>query len=137
MYKCRNCSNTISQGTYCDRCKERRKLYNRKVRKQRKEDGLCSYCGCEIDDKKYKMCSFCRCKTRLRCHDYSIEKAEVVRKVNRDYAAKLRKYRKENDLCMNCGGERDDMYNYCSKCRAKYIEYGKKYRDRKKADNNE
>ena len=40
--------------------------HNKKRNKKRRELGLCTICGLDLDDKKFRMCSKCRLKHRIR-----------------------------------------------------------------------
>lgn len=105
------------------------------LRTRRKEQGLCVYCGGELD-KEGIYCSECTGKTNKMKHDWVLERhnkgycvncnnlmdrengwfcIECAKKLNT--RAKIRNaYRKANHLCIQCGESSDD-YSYCQRCR--------------------
>lgn len=53
-----------NRGRFNDLVREKSRLYQIKLRKERKEKGVCRKCGGEIDDKRFIWCSKCRQKSR-------------------------------------------------------------------------
>lgn len=69
-----------------------------KTNKQRREQGLCPYCGKEPLPNKTK-CASC---------------TEKYVTYKRNYVSKL-----NDNQCKTCGGERDDRFKTCSSCRSR------------------
>ena len=109
------------------------------LRKQRREKGLCTFCGGKRDDDKFLMCSKCRdaISSKRRKHDYLCG----GRKVNKEQAEKYSKKRKEKakervekGLCRECGNPIDDKsYKTCTNCRLKQRKYRKEMKELKES----
>ena len=105
-----------------------------KLREWRKDNGLCLYCGCEIDragiycykclDKVNSMTTVIRARNKekglcLDCGKPIDRKGSVCSKClekSNSRVKELMQYRRENHLCPRCGEESID-YIYCIKCR--------------------
>ena len=86
------------------------KIYSKRNEKRRKQhaeriaQGICTRCGKLKAKPGYKKCGICLDKEATR---------------NRMKRGNLRQYWLDNNLCYQCGGERDRPSKMCSKCAAK------------------
>lgn len=55
-----------NRAHYNDLCREPSRKYAARIRKERKAKGLCPKCGGKIDEVRWKCCSACRKKERIR-----------------------------------------------------------------------
>lgn len=105
------------------------------LRKLRRDNNLCLYCGGELD-KEGIYCNKCTSKINKMKHNWVLERhskgycvncnkkidrekgwfcSECTKKLNT--RAKIRNaYRRANGLCVQCGETSGD-YSYCQRCR--------------------
>ena len=62
--------------------------------------------------------------------DWKDKNGDKVREYHRKSYQRVAEYRRENGLCTSCGGNRDDKYVMCSRCRAKNTEKCRKSRNK-------
>ena len=105
-------------------------------RKDRREKGLCTRCGGEREDDRFLMCEDCRRISReSKKKDYMMygsRKTKERVEIDKRRRKELIEYRKENNLCIYCGGQNDEEgYMSCSKCRSKKREQRKQSKEYK------
>ena len=88
--------------------REYRDLQNatmKRLRAQRKEQGICTTCGKNNTDGVHSNCEYCRAKKRIYNIDY--------RRLNRPPKTQREIY-DEQGLCIYCGKPRKDGYKLCN-----------------------
>ena len=94
---------------------------SQKRRDFRRENGLCTKCGAELKDDKYKRCERCRAKGRKEKKNYTDKK--------NGYSQNIQKLRLENGIC-RCGKAPFwDNHKLCKECYEKQIDVLKKARE--------
>jgi len=58
--QCRSCRKGNREAQQRGKTKERTNKYMSRLFKSRRAEGMCAYCGREIDESGYRMCSKCR-----------------------------------------------------------------------------
>ena len=91
----------------------------RKVKLERKENGLCVDCGKRKALNNRVRCGICLAKDR--------ERHNLRNAMNRDIT-KSKQYRLKNHLCYNCGTllDKDNKNTVCNKCSEIFSEAGRK-----------
>jgi len=97
------------EGIQCRQCREqnknaqrrcitspRRARYMRRLLKRRRREGMCAYCGREIDEPGYRMCS--KCRKHGRDYYYIPEVHEKVRLYAKDHY-----HHEPVPICKVCG----------------------------------
>ena len=70
----------------CSKCAKQKNLNAKHLRKLREKNGVCTECGGNRDDLRYKLCSSCREKHRLRDKKNSTKKKQYKKeKITTDF----------------------------------------------------
>lgn len=115
----------------CYRCVKNKSDEVKKNRITYRKLGLCSRCGKYEVLGDEKNCLECKAKHNNRMDEQRKVNGDKVREYNRNSYKRIADYRRENNLCTKCGGDRDDRYVMCSKCRAKNTETCRRTREKK------
>lgn len=125
---CNHCGRILPDdysATLCGRCAKMNAARARKYRQERKEKGLCVYCGRPKEENGV----FCK-----ECAKYMARKSKMWRSENPDYQKQYRKRLKEQGICAQCHGEVTDGKCYCESCREKHNAYLKEYNKKRYAE---
>lgn len=117
-----------SNKVLCEKCAEKRAIYQKETREFRIKMGFCPVCGRNKLFGEERMCPECLAKNME-----TVKKSrETTGKTHMDYYREQQKRYKENNLCRTgCGRKRYNGMTYCEACLKKHRERGKKYKKEK------
>ena len=122
---CECCNNKLInfQKKYCsDKCRDKWYYANDEKTKVRKKKQAQKFYEQHKNDPEYLRKRAARVKKWFKAHpEYKIK----LNIACRDYMRRRAQFRKQNSLCMCCGGKRDSSFMNCNNCRQKWREYRK------------
>lgn len=125
---CNHCGRILPDdysATLCERCAKMNAERARKYYRERKEKGICAYCG----ENKVESGVFCK-----ECAKYMAIRSKKWRAENPDYHKEYYKRLKEQGICAQCHGKVTDGKCYCESCREKHNAYLKEYNKKRYAE---
>ena len=114
----------------CKKCTDDKAKEVQKNRITYRKLGLCASCGKYKVFRDEKNCPECRAKHNTLMEKEREKNGDKVREYHRKSYQRVVEHRRENGLCTSCGGNRDDKYVMCSRCRAKNTEKCRKARNK-------